>query len=443
MKQPLTRLACLACVVVALSACAGSSRAGAAARAGGAWDEARLRRASLECFQAWKARYFNDRALPPGEPRQSYVDYLTGVREDPSFDWGDRRALTVSEAHGYGMLAIVGTAAIDDYYRRGSARGDFDAFLRLFLAFPSGIDRRLMTWQLLGRGIDPETGAGNTRTMDAAQAGDSATDGDLDMAYALILASRLWPDGGYAPRALELIDGLRESCMDFETGIPLLGDWARSPGQDPAGPYYRGTRSSDFMLGHFLAFAGFDAVHSGQWKGLADDLMEIIARVNRDSAASTGLMPDFLAPNPRTGLVEPVAGEYLESPNDGDYSWNACRFPWRLGAYCLAYGDARATKVLADGTAYIRALTRDNPDAIPSGAYIGNGTPGSPLPGSDYPDLSFIAPWAVAASCAPGAEAWKDRLLDRICSWKENGMEGYFGDSIRMLVLLTLAGAFR
>ena len=47
----------------------------------------------------------------------------------------------------------------------------------------------------------------------------------------------------------------------------------------------------------------------------------------------TGLMADFLALSPASGLYEPVQGRVLERPSDQDYSWNSCRSPWRLAVY--------------------------------------------------------------------------------------------------------------
>ncbi|MBU0935383.1 MAG: hypothetical protein KKC64_07170 [Spirochaetes bacterium] len=406
------------------------------------WPLERMQQEAREYYLTWSEKYVQERNLPKGEGRQLFVDYLAGQRESPAFTWGDRRALTVSEAHGYGMLAVCGMAAIDQEYKTESARADFDALARLFLSFPSKGDKRLMTWQLFGDGIDPATGKGNSNTIQPGQRQFSATDGDMDIAYSFLLADSLWPGQGlegssYREMALEVISGLRESCTNTAGTVLYIGDWAGS-----GSSHSTVTRSSDFMPAHLSAFAAADTAHSAHWETLREAQISLVFATNAGPAENSGLVPDFFKSYNKATGFEPARTQVLESPHDGDYNWNACRVPWRLGATWLAEADPRLEKILHEGTVMIRKLSGGDPSRIPPGQYLSSGPVSQPIPGRNYSDYSFTAPWALAAACTAGAELWTEALLDELGSWRTEGLSSYFGDSIRLLVYLTLAGAY-
>jgi hypothetical protein len=146
---------------------------------------------------------------------------------------GAGNAMTVSEGHGYGMLITAIMAGHD-----ARAQELFDGLYKVFRAQPSNINRQLMAWAI---GSDCK----------AIQPANSATDGDLDIAFALLLANRQWGSAGaidYAGEARKVIAAIGASEMNATTGLPLLGDWARQSALAWA------TRPSDFMLDHFRAF---------------------------------------------------------------------------------------------------------------------------------------------------------------------------------------------
>ena len=91
---------------------------------------------------------------------------------------GAGNALTVSEGHGYGMLITAIMAGHDP-----RAQELFDGLYKVFRAQPSNINRQLMAWAI---GSDCK----------AIQPANSATDGDLDIAFALLLANRQWGSAG-------------------------------------------------------------------------------------------------------------------------------------------------------------------------------------------------------------------------------------------------------
>ena len=134
----------------------------------------------------------------------------------------------VAEAQGYGMVISALMAGADP-----DARDVFDGILRYVLAHPSAGHPDLHAAQQDDAGRD--VGGAN-----------SATDGDLDIAYGLLLADRQW-GGGYRARAVRRIDAIRETALPAAGGPIELGDWS-------SGHFDEVSRTSDWIPGHFRAF---------------------------------------------------------------------------------------------------------------------------------------------------------------------------------------------
>lgn len=261
-----------------------------------------------------------------------------------------------------------------------------------------------------------------------------ATDGDVDIATALFLAARVWGRGGqqgeldYKSAAIELAGCVWQHCVNHETYMPLIGDWA-----DPGDDAYRLTRPSDFILSGFLVFYQDDTQRSNQW---ANVINAIINCTNGQLALNpqTGLIGDFLQNNGQ-GQYYPARGEVLESDKDGDYNWNSCRVPWRLGHYYMLTRDERLRQVLETqaqffaGQLAARGSSGGGDSAIRAGYHL-NGRPFA-----DYTDMAFVAPvsflfWVLG---------WQNQLQQTLQDM--NGLEEktYFGESIAMLCVLMAA----
>lgn len=320
-------------------------------------------------------------------------------------------AVTVSEAHGYGMLALVIMAGHDP-----AARATFDGFFRVFRRFPSNINPQLMAWAI-------------TAGCRVTAGGDSATDGDLDIAHALLLADRQWGSTGaidYVGEARRMIAAIDRSEINGDTRLPLLGDWARGP------TYLNVTRPSDFMPDHFRGFARV----SGQraWMASIDVAYDLVVRLQKEHSATAGLVPDFVLDTHTTPRVPD--GKFLESANDGSYSWNACRVPWRLGADVVLSGDERGRAALAKMSAFIRGKVGGQPARIAEGYRLD----GSEISGAG--SAAFVAPFAVAAMLDAGSagQAGQD-WLDELWRWlATTPPQGYYADSIRLLSMIVVSG---
>jgi endo-1,4-beta-D-glucanase Y len=257
---------------------------------------------------------------------------------------------------------------------------------------------------------------------------DSATDGDLDIAYGLMLADVQWGSGGavnYRREAEQTLQAIVQHTIDPATHLTLLGDWVA-----PDGDYAKATRPSDWMVDHFRAFA---TAAPGDWLPTIDAHLDLATHMQVTHAPLTGLLPDFITDT--SDGPKPAPPKFLEAPTDGDYAWNACRTPWRLGVDALVSGDERSIAAVRRMTAWIRQATGDDPTAIGE-SYKLDGTVIDPAFSQ-----AFMAPFAVAAmhvpAEVPGAQEWLDALWARMVATPP---EGYYPDSIKLQVMLAMAG---
>jgi endo-1,4-beta-D-glucanase Y len=138
-------------------------------------------------YEYWKSTY-----LKPsnGKTPGGYFVYV-------SVESGTK---TVSEAHGYGMIISALLAGYDP-----AAKTYFDGMYYFYKDHPSTIDADLMSWII-------------SSDEDAAKDEDSATDGDMDIAYALLLAHDQWGSAGainYLAEAKRIINhGIEESTTN-------------------------------------------------------------------------------------------------------------------------------------------------------------------------------------------------------------------------------------
>ncbi|MDD5037202.1 MAG: glycosyl hydrolase family 8 [Methylococcaceae bacterium] len=352
-------------------------------------------------YDAWKTSYL----IPAGANPGGFPLYrISFGKTDP--------LKTVSEGQGFGMVIVALMAGYD-----GNARTYFDGLWRFAKAHPSRIDKRLMAWQV----------------PDVATDQDSAFDGDTDMAYGLLLASRQWGNCGainYQAEALKLIGGIQESTIGPSSFLPLLGDWV-----NPDAPQYNQwtPRSSDFILDHFRAFRRVSG--SPKWDWIVSQSQKMIGQLQKQYSPATGLLPDFIVPVSSTNHApQPAQPNFLESNYDGDYYYNAGRVPWRLGADALLNNDANSL-------AYTRKISRwaalnaaGDPQQIKAGYFL-NGTP---LPGSDYFTIFFVAPLGVAAMTDNTQQTWLNNIYEAVY----NVHEDYFEDSVTLLSLLVMTGNY-
>lgn len=346
-----------------------------------------LKEALVSYYQVWKKNYL----VQDGEDAEG-LPYYRVVYEP-----GDP-LVTVSEGQGYGMRIVVEMAPFDP-----EAREIFDGLYRFARDHPSSIDPRLMGWRV------PQDPEGN----------DAAFDGDADIAYALLLAEARWGGGVYLEAARTRIQAIWESMIGPESKLPLLGDWV-----DPKGETYNEytPRISDFMPKVFLAFAQADPDHD--WEAVIEASDRALTEVMNQG---TGLVPDFAEPVAGLGFpLRPADPNFLEGPYDGDYYYNAGRYPWRVGAYLLAGGGGSWRDRLSVLSHWVERKTGGDPYRIP----IGYRLDGEPI--EEGYSIFFAAPLLVAAVAQPDQEAWAEALFAAVSDRHELGYE----DSVTLLALI-------
>jgi endo-1,4-beta-D-glucanase Y len=348
-------------------------------------------------YTQWKARYVKQ-ACTPG---QNYIWF-----EKP----GNKQC--VSEGQGYGMITVALMAGFD-----ASAKITFDGLYHYYKAHPAKPNQHLMAWAQTK----------NCKSTDSS----SATDGDMDIAYALLLANKQWGSRGavnYLHEAQLLLADIMRYEINPKSFTILLSNGAEYDSAD-----YYDTRSSDFMPSHFRAFAA--AMHDDRWIKVINNTYRLFAVMQNKYSPDAGLIPDFIQQvnhNPK-----PARANYLESKYDGAYNYNACRVPWRIGTDYLLYGDARAKAIAGKINSWLRSTTKDNPDNISAGYSLA----GNDLPSRYFEALSFIGPFAVSATMDGNNQQWLNRVWDYLLHFKLRDYD-YYDNSIKLLDMIVISSNY-
>lgn len=243
-------------------------------------------------YQTWQRTYLK------GTGTQRYVQTTsTGTVQ------------TLSEAQGYGMLITVLAA------KQGFAdQKTFDQLTRYYLAHRISRTNPLMAWRQTQRG---------GQMVSTAAEKTSATDGDLDIAYALILADEHWHSRGdlnYGQLAKQLIRAIKRQEINAVTQLPKVGNWAT------AAKTRNLVRPSDLITAYFRKFASYTG--DGSWTRVAQHSQTTLQALSRQHA--TGLMADFVTVSGPSRRLGTVRAQQVASVHDDQYGFNACRVPWRV-----------------------------------------------------------------------------------------------------------------
>lgn len=364
---------------------------------------------TTDFYEQWKSQYLLKNTYVTDED-QYYVWYSGEKYSDNQ----TATPVTVSEAHGYGMLI---TASMADY--DSQAKDIFDGMYNYYKAHLSEIGPNLMAWQQ----------SDNGKEFVDSEGANSATDGDMDIAYALLMADSIWGSDGeinYKQAGIDIINDIMEYEVNKTDWVLKLGDWAywTKDGEK----YNADTRASDFIMQYLPVYAEFTG--DDRWLNVYESTYNIIN--DMVDKYGTGLIPDFIIKDKTTGEFVPAPANYLEGENDGNYSYNSCRIPWRISMDYLINGNTDA-KAFADAiNSFITKSADNDPENIMAG-YKPDGTPTE-----DYNDLCFTAPFLISASCGDNTE-WHDALRDEIVNY---GEDVYYGDTIKMLCLIADDGCW-
>ncbi|WP_163508279.1 glycosyl hydrolase family 8 [Fodinicola acaciae] len=317
----------------------------------------------------------------------------------------------VAEGQGYGMVITALMAGADP-----DAKANFDGMVKFVLAHPSVNNHNLLAAEQNS----------SCRSVDGS---DSATDGDLDVAYGLLLADVQWGSGGtynYKDLAVKHINAIKASEVNSSTHLMLLGDWS-----DSGESHHNITRSSDFLIDHFRAFR--KATGDSAWDTIRAAHQKLITSQQAKYAPNTGLLADFIVNTNTT--PKPASGQVLEGPHDGDYSWNACRDPWRIGSDAVTSGDSASAASARKLNSWIKSKTSGNANSIQTGYKLSGSVSES---GSD---MAYTAPFAVAALTDAGSQAWLDALWHKLATTSIDSSL-YYGGSVQLQSMIVVSGNY-
>jgi endo-1,4-beta-D-glucanase Y len=387
-------------------------------------------------YERWKARYLTADGAGPGG--------LRVYKPAP-----DNRE-SVSEGIGYGLVISVYMARADN-----SGQADFDGLLTYYKSkrrpkTVAGVTTPgLMSWRINADGSVADPFA--------------APDGDLDAAYALLVADKKWGSAGavnYRAEAASVIKNLMDWAVYNNNTNPALNsnlmarfDLGTLTTLEAANSY---TMSSYQMVNYFKQFK--DASGDARW----DDVMRAGYKFldyfynNSRTAAGTqiGLTPFTFLTSPSPSL------QYQPSTRGYNYGLDSGRVPWRVGMDYLWYGTANSTRAAfrPESVGLARDLPKINAQWL-NGAILGNPQnlfaqytiAGVPIGTARYDQRAVISPMAVGAMTDPSNQEW----LDTMYAWMriqvpgvtyvypsggQSINAGYFADTVLMICMISVTG---
>jgi endo-1,4-beta-D-glucanase Y len=204
-----------------------------------------------------------------------------------------------------------------------NARTIFDGMFRVARAYKSNNNMALSSREVRLSG---------TNCMNAVMP-ESQTDGDLDIATALLMAEKQWGNGGtvnYGMEARTMIAAIKMNDLNAMSKLPLLGDWVSVNDAK----FYWGARTSDFITGHLRAFG--TATNDTFWMQSVDAIYGLIAKIQMVNSPTTGLLPDFVMNLNTNGVPASANWSGAGNPNDGQYFYHAIEM-------VCAFADPRET----------------------------------------------------------------------------------------------------
>jgi endo-1,4-beta-D-glucanase Y len=348
-------------------------------------------------YTQWKVRYVKN---VPGKP-ESYIWFE-----------GKGGKQCVSEGQGYGMMITVLMTGHD-----AAARSTYDNLYRYVRAHPSSRSKYLMAWAQKTNGTDFDK--------------TSATDGDMDIAYSLLLASKQWGDKGvinYLQEAKAMINAIMQYEINQKTWSVLLSDGVEAESKD-----YFATRSSDFMPAHFKAFQ--QTMHDERWGKVIDAGYKLFNYMQANYSPDAGLLPDFIINLNKK--PKPAGPHFLEDKYDGQYNYNACRVPWRIATDYLLTGDRRSKNIVAKINSWIRETTNNDTYNLSAGYTLA----GNDIKGRYFEALSFVAPFGVSAMVDAKNQVWLNNVWDYLVGFKLKDYD-YYDNSIKLLNMIVMSGNY-
>lgn len=254
-------------------------------------------------------------------------------------------------------------------------------------------------------------------TCDSINDPGSASDGDIDVAYALIVAYNQW-GGNYLEEAKSVIQVIKNSVITSCDSLLAVAPGYSKESKD--GPMWGGCQLTDIQYytpAFFRLFA--EVTGDDDWNKLADDTYTIL---NAAADSNTGLVPDWQSVSGKPGG---------NSDRYSFFRYDACRVPWRMALDYLWNGNEEARRWCFKVSDWAYSI---GPANIKDG-YNLDGTDKN----DGYHNSAFTGGFAVSALC--NSQAVADSFAAEMANGKL-GDDHWFMKSTRALYLLTITGNF-
>ena len=278
--------------------------------------------------------------------------------------------------------------------------------------------------------------------------GDAATDGDLDIAYSLLLADAQWGSSGninYFQWAVHLNKAILAKEINEQTYTILKGNAIEKPDpndkKDKGSPDYFDMRTSDFMPAHFKVFSR--KLNTPKWDTVINNCYRLFNAMQDKNRKKTGLLPDFIVhvknPSP---AIPPYEEQY-----PGEFYHNASRLPWRIATDYILNGDTNSKRIVEPINKWIISISDNDYNKIAEGYHLN----GKPIKGTeDYPVMSYVCPFAVSAMVDSANQNWLNSLYHYITGFKidpehydeDKQRFDYYNNTIKMFTLIILSGNY-
>jgi len=313
----------------------------------------------------------------------------------------DTATQTVSEGIAYGMLIFV---FADD--GSGAEQGSFDKLFAYYKKFDDG--NGLMHWKVNG--------------FDGVAEANAASDADLDVAVALLVAHKKWGepknDSRYLDAANELIAAIKSKELN-------------GAGYLKPGDAWDAAKNPSYVS--FVAFELFRKYDNDQafWSDVIDRHYALLMAARN---ASTGLLPNWtdekgVAANPGTGY-----------PNWDAFGFDAIRVPWRLGwAYLWYGGDARHARARELALGFCNFF-KGNLGGDVSKVRAEYSIDGSPIGATTPAGPGVVGAYAVACAVDPAQAASLDAAYAGAMGKTADYDVTYYQTSLKLLEVLLLTG---
>lgn len=303
----------------------------------------------------------------------------------------DDGSSTVSEGIAYGMLLSV---YADD-------KALFDGLWQYYKNNMNG--NGVMNWKISGcSGVSGSNGA---------------TDAELDVAMALIIATEQW-GSSYASIAKSFIQTIKNTEMSSD-GQTLNGDaW---------GSMNSCRNPSYFAPAYYAEFAKVDTDHGSFWSGDAITASNYILSKNRNS--TSGLVSNWCD----NSGSENTCGNTGSGANG--YGADACRNPWRMAVDYLWHGD-NASSAAKDINAKLTSFVSGHENEM-KGPFSNRGV-SNPSSGS-YVNGSYST-FALPPMTSSSAQSSLNKCYNAVANLTD--VDAYFNSTIRCITLFVLTGNF-